>query len=31
MNEYDSSRIYDLLASIGYNKTEKKKKLTVLF
>ena len=25
MNEYDSSRIYDLLATIGYNKTEKKK------
>ena len=26
MNEYDSNRIYDLTSSIGFNKTDVKKK-----
>ena len=31
MNEYDSNRIYDLTSTIGFNKTNIKKKLIVLF
>ena len=29
MNEYDSNRIYDLVSTIGYEKTDFKKKQTV--
>jgi len=31
MNEYDTNRIYDLTSMIGYNKTDIKKRLIVLF
>ncbi len=31
MNEYDSNRIYDLISSIGYKKTDIKKTLIVLY